>query len=145
MVKRSLVIKDRSVMKKSKKAKGKSAGAISPKPYTVKQENDIALGKAMFWLFILSFPVIGLIGLLQGSMLFLLWGILSILFATYHLLGLILKWDHARICAKHLLCKKYKYDIRNAWSREDTKDIIIIIILCGIFGAMFITDFVLHF
>ena len=39
-----------------KKKKSKIAGDIKLKPYTIKQENDIFLGKVLFWTFIVSFP-----------------------------------------------------------------------------------------
>ena len=131
-----------------KKKKSKFAGDIKFKPYTVKQENDIFLGKVLFWTFIVSFPasVLLVLGMSWNiRVCFLIWGILSLLDATYNLLGLIFKWDHARVCAKSHLKKTHKFDIRNAWSKEDTKDSITEIVMCGTIGVISLIGAICHF
>ena len=40
-------------MKKVKRKNKKDVNTIKPKPYTVKQENDIVIGKMLMWIFIL--------------------------------------------------------------------------------------------
>ena len=134
-------------MKKHKNKKGKNASITKPKPYTVKQENDIVIGKVLCWCFILSFPAIGLLTLIihwKIKICLLLWSIISILFATYNFLGLIFKWDHARICSKLFIKKGYKFDIRNAWTKEDKKDSISLIVAWSIMGVILLVWALFH-
>ena len=95
--------------KSNKEQKRKSVQIVKKKPYTVKQENDIVLGKTIMWSFLISFPMTAILGFVMSwkiKVCLLLWGILSLLFAVYNLLGVIFKWDHARVCVKIYL-KKY--------------------------------------
>ena len=118
-------------MKKSnKKKKSKYTGIKKPKPYTAKQENDVFLGKVLRWGFIMFYPAVAL-GMRNEKARWLVLGIVSLLFALYHLMGLIFKWDHTRVCARQI----YQFDIRNAWSEEDTKNIIVLISFFSIFGV----------
>ena len=124
-------------MNKRKKNE-KSVCFIKRKPYTAKQEDDIFFGKLIAWIFIFSFPIIGLLALgIPGKIKvnLLLWGIFSLLFAFYNLMGLIFKWDHARVCAKNFLRHTYKFDIRNNWNKEDIKDSISVVIVWCILGV----------
>ena len=134
-------------MKKINKKHKKVVSTIKPKPYTVNQENDIVVGKLINWSFILSFPMIGFLVWAMSShikVLLLIWGILSLLFAFYNLLGLIFKWDHARVCAKNFLRHTYKFDVRNDWNKEDIKDSISLAVIGGIFGVIFLIGSILH-
>ena len=133
--------------KSSQKHKRKSTHIVKKKPYTVNQENDIVVGKLINWSFLLSFPIVA----------FLIWviplhikvgliilGILSLLFAFYNLLGLIFKWDHARVCAKNFLKHTYKFDIRDDWNKEDIKDSISVAVVWSILGAILLIDSIFH-
>lgn len=123
-------------MKKSnKKQKSKYTGIKKPKPYTAKQENDVFLGKVLCWGFIMFYPAVALGMYRNEKALWLVLGIFSLLFALYHLMGLIFKWDHTRVCARHIAKATYQFDIRNAWSEEDTKNIIFLISFFSIFGV----------
>ena len=128
-------------MKKScKKHKRKSTHIVKKKPYSVNQKNDIVVGKLINWSFLLSFPMIGFWVWAMSSYIkvaLLIWGILSLLFAFYNLLGLIFKWDHARVCAKNFL-KHYKFDIRDDWNKEDIKDSISVAVVWSIFSVIFL-------
>lgn len=128
------------------KSKKKHVHILKQKPYTLKQENDIVLGKIINWSFILSIPIMGILGAVLDDIKIslLIWGILCLLFAFYNVLGLIFKWDHARVCTKFFLCKKYKYDIRNDWNKEDTKDIISLIVVCTFFGVVLLIGLIFH-
>ena len=125
-------------MKKINKKHKKVVNTIKPKPYTVNQENDILVGKLINWSFLLSFPMIGFLVWAMSSIkvVLLIWGILSLLFAFYNLLGLIFKWDHARVCAKNFLKHTYKFDIRDDWNKKDIKDSISVTVLWSILGAI---------
>lgn len=134
-------------MKKINKKHKKVVNTIKPKPYTVKQENDIVVGKLINWSFLLSFPMIGFLVWAMSSYIkvaLLIWGILSLLFAFYNLLGLIFKWDHARVCAKNFLRHTYKFDVRNDWNKEDIKDSISVAVIWGIFGVILLIGSILH-
>lgn len=135
-------------MKKSiKNKKRKNASITNPKSYTVKQENDIVIGKVLCWCFILSFPAIGLLTLIihwKFKICLLLWSFMSILFATYNFLGLIFKWDHARICSKLFIKRGYKFDIRNAWTKEDKKDSITLIAAWSIMSVILLVGALFH-
>ena len=125
--------------KSSKKHKRKSTHIVKKKPYTVNQENDIVVGKLINWSFLLSFPIVAfLIWVipLHINVGWIIWGILSLLFAFYNLLGLIFKWDHARVCAKNFLRHTYKFDIRNNWNKEDIKDSTSVVVIWGILGVV---------
>ena len=118
--------------------KSKSAGVVKPKPYTVKQKNNIFFGKVLFWFFMISYAVVGLLAAGMSWNIkecLIIWSILSLIFAVYNLIGLIFKWDHARVCVKIFL-KKYKINIRNAWSKEDTKDSITVIAMGATIGVL---------
>ncbi len=133
--------------KSNKKRKVKSVHIVKQKPYTVKQENDIVLGKTLMWSFIISLPVIGLFTWAMSwdiQVCLLIWGISSLLFAFYNLIGLIFKWDHARVCTKNFLKHTYKFDIRNDWNKEDIKDSISVVVVCGIFGVIFLIGSIFH-
>ncbi len=133
-------------MKKgNKKHKGKISDRTKFKPYSAKQENDIFLGKVLCWCFLLSFPTFGLLAWGMSWNILLIWSIISLIFAIYNLIGLILKWDHARVCTKIFLKKTYKFDIRNAWSKEDTKDSITEIVLSFVMGMLLLVGSVFHF
>ncbi len=134
-------------MKKTNKKHKKVVNTIKPKPYTVNQENDILVGKLINWSFLLSFPVIGFLVWVMSSYIkvaLLIWGILSLLFAFYNLLGLIFKWDHARVCAKNFLRHTYKFDVRNDWNKEDIKDSISVAVIWVIFGVILLIGSILH-
>ena len=143
------VDRERNFMKKgnNKKKKGKFANAVKLKPYTAKQQDAAFLGKVLFWGLLLSFVVIVFVGVKMSwgtGKTFLILGIVSLLFAIYNLIGLILKWDHQRVCAKWCL-SKYEFDIRIPWSKEDKKDGITIAALWGGMGMLlllgsFLTD-----
>ena len=123
----------------------KVVNTIKPKPYTVKQENDIVLGKIIIWCFLLSLPFTGLLGVVISwniKVLLLVWGTLCLLFAIYNLLGFIFKWDHARVCAKTWM--KKKYDIRNDWNKEDSKGSISAAIIWSIFGVILLIGSIFH-
>ena len=125
--------------KNNKKHKRKSVHIVKQKPYTVKQENDIVAGKLINWSFLLSFPIVAfLIWVipLHIKVGLIIWGILSLLFAFYNLLGLIFKWNHARVCAKNFLKHTYKFDIRNNWNKEDIKDSTSVVVVWGIGGVV---------
>ena len=127
-------------MKKScKKHKRKSTHIVKKKPYSVNQKNDIVVGKLINWSFLLSFPIVAfLIRVipLHIKVGWIIWGILSLLFAFYNLLGLIFKWNHARVCAKNFLKHTYKFDIRDDWNKEDIKDSISVAVVWSILGAI---------
>ena len=134
-------------MKKVKRKNKKDVNTIKPKPYTVKQENDIVIGKMLMWIFILSLPFSGFLLLVASGnikVLLLIWGILCLLFATYNLLGVIFKWDHSRVCSKSFLKKTYSFDIRNDWNKEDTKDNVSLVVICVIFGVIFLISAIFH-
>ena len=126
-------------MKKSdKKRIGKFANTAKIKPYTAKQEGDILLGKIIHWSFIIFLPISGIciLGMSYGvSILFLVWGILILLYATYLLLGTIFKWDHAKVFINEQ-CKKHDKsdDIRHGWNKGDTKDGVSVTLIFGILG-----------
>ena len=133
--------------KSSKKHKRKSMHTVKKKPYTVNQENDIFVGKLINWSFLLSFPMIGFFVWaisLHIKVVLLIWGIVSLLFAFYNLLGLIFKWDHARVCAKNFLRHTYKFDIRNDWNKEDIKDSISVAVVWSILGAILLIGSIFH-
>ena len=133
--------------KSSKKHKRKSMHTVKKKPYTVNQENDIVVGKLINWSFLLSFPIVAfLIWVipLHINVGWIIWGILSLLFAFYNLLGLIFKWDHARVCAKNFLRHTYKFDIRNDWNKEDIKDSISVAVVWSILGAILLIGSIFH-
>ncbi len=136
-------------MKKSdKKRKGNSVHIVKHKPYTVKQESDIVFGKIIMWSFLISLPMSGLLAVgmsWETKVCLLIWCILSLIFAVYNLLGVIFKWDHARVCTKNFLKKTYKFDIRNDWNKEDIKDSISVVVICGIFGVIFLIGSIFHF
>ena len=44
--------------KSNKEQKRKSVQIVKKKPYTIKQENDIVLGKTIMWSFLISFALI---------------------------------------------------------------------------------------
>ncbi|MBQ9778371.1 MAG: hypothetical protein IJW22_05530 [Clostridia bacterium] len=120
-----------------KKQKSKYACIVDLKPYTVKQKNNIFFGKVLCWTFLISFPAVALLAVGMSwniRVLFLIWGILSLTFAVYNLIGLNFKWDHARVCTQ--IDFKKKIDIRNAWSKEDTKDSITAIVLWATIGVL---------
>ena len=125
--------------KRNKEQKRKSVQIVKKKPYTIKQENDMVLGKTIMWSFLISFPMTVILGFVMSwkiKVCLLLLGILSLLFAVYNLLGVIFKWNHARVCTKNYLKKAYKFGIRNAWTKEDTKDSISVVAIWGIFGVI---------
>ena len=133
---------------KKKQKKGKYAGVKKLKPYTFKQENDIFLGKVLSWSFIMFYPATAWLALVMSwheRVLWLVLGVVTLLFGIYNLMGLIFKWDHARVCTKHIMKKTYKFDIRNAWSKEDTKDSITIIAIFGILGTLCLICSILPF
>lgn len=133
-------------MNKRKKNE-KSVCFIKRKPYTAKQEDDIFWGKLIAWIFIFSFPIIGLLALgMPGKIKvnLLLWGIFSLLFAFYNLLGLIFKWDHARVCAKNFLKRTYKFDVRNDWTKDDKKDIVFVVVMWSIAGIILLIGAIFH-
>ena len=129
---------------RKKKQKEKNIHTTKRKPYTNKQKNDIVVGKIINWSFILSFPLIAFLTWamsLDIKVGWFIWGISSLLFSFYNLIGLIFKWDHARVCAKNFLRHTYKFDIRNNWNKEDIKDSIsVVIILCILGVASFIVS-----
>ena len=133
--------------KSSKKHKRKSMHTVKKKPYTVNQENDIVVGKLINWSFLLSFPIVAFLiwviplHLKVGLIIF---GGLSLLFAFYNLLGLIFKWDHARVCAKNFLKHTYKFDIRDDWNKEDIKDSISVAVVWSILGAILLIGSIFH-
>ncbi len=135
-------------MKKSnKKQKGTYVKSVKQKPHTLKQENDIVLGKIIMWSFLVSLPLTGLFALGMSwdiKVCLLLWGILSLLFAFYNLIGLIFKWDHARVCTKCFLKKTYKFDIKNNWTKEDIEDSIFEIVIWSVFGVIFLIGSIFH-
>ena len=99
---------------RKKKQKEKNIHTTKRKPYTNKQKNDIVVGKIINWSFILSFPLIAFLTWamsLDIKVGWFIWGISSLLFSFYNLIGLIFKWDHARVCAKNFLRHTYKFDI----------------------------------
>ena len=118
-----------------KSKKSKYTGIKKPKPYTAKQENDVFLGKVLCWGFIMFYPAVALGMYRNEKARWLVLGIFSLLFALYHLMGLIFKWDHTRVCARHIAKATYQFDIKNAWSEEDTKNIIFLISFFSIFGV----------
>ena len=135
-------------MKKScKKHKRKSRHIVKKKPYSVNQKNDIVVGKLINWSFLLSFPIVAFLiwviplHIKVGLIIF---GGLFLLFAFYNLLGLIFKWDHARVCAKNFLKHTYKFDIRDDWNKEDIKDSISVAVVCSILGAIFLIGSIFH-
>lgn len=133
--------------KSNKKQKRKSVHIVKQKPYTIKQENDIILGKIIMWSFLISFPITGLLAVGMSwkiNVCLLLWGILSLLFAVYNLFGVILKLDHARVCTKNFLKKTYKFDIRNDWNKEDIKDSTSVVVVWGIFGVILLVGAIFH-
>ena len=133
--------------KSSKKHKRKSTHIVKKKPYTVNQENDIVVGKLINWSFLLSFPIVAfLIWVipLHINVGWIIWGILSLLFAFYNLLGLIFKWDHARVCAKNFLKHTYKFDISDDWNKEDIKDSISVTVVWSIIGAILLIGSIFH-
>ena len=132
---------------RKKKQKGKSIHTTKRKPYTIKQENDIVVGKIIHWSFILSLPMIAFLTLamsLDKKVGLFIWGISFLLFSFYNLIGLIFKWDHARVCAKNLLKHTYKFDIRNNWNKEDIKDSIWVVIVCCVFGVALLIVSIFH-
>ena len=134
-----LRIKELSMKKQTGNNK-KVANTTKPRPYTPKQEIDIVLGKIIEWIFLLSLPFIGFFGwgaFWDKKVILLVWGILCLLFTVYNLLGIFFKWDHSRVCCKDCL-KKYKFDIRNDWNEEDTKDNVSVVIIWGILGVAFL-------
>ena len=133
--------------KSNKKHKIKSVHIVKQKPYTVKQENDIVVGKLINWSFILSFPMIGILtwGMsLDIKVCLFIYGTLSLLFAFYNLIGLIFKWDHARVCAKNFLKHTYKFDIRNNWNKEDINDSTSVVVIWGILGVVLLIGSIFH-
>ena len=135
-------------MKKScKKHKRKSTHIVKKKPYSVNQKNDIVVGKLINWSFLLSFPIVAfLIRVipLHINVGLIIWGVLSLLFAFYNLLGLIFKWNHARVCAKDFLRHTYKFDIRDDWNKEDIKDSISVAVVWSILGAILLIRSIFH-
>ena len=138
--------KPKKKRKKKVKSKRKNANAIKRKPYTRKQENDIALGKVLCWIFILSYPAIVLLALgiswLEEVCFFVL-GVITLIYAFYNLMGLILRWDHARVYVQCFI--KRKIDIRNAWSKTDKKDSVSVVVFLSIMGALMIAMNVVSF
>jgi sterol desaturase/sphingolipid hydroxylase (fatty acid hydroxylase superfamily) len=130
--------------KNNKKQKRKSGYIMKQKPYTVKQENDIILGKVLCWCFLLALPTFGLLAWGMSWNLLLVWSIISLIFAVYNLIGLILKWDHARVCTKNFLKRTYKFDIRNDWNKENIKDSISVVVIWVIFGVIFLVGAIFH-
>ena len=132
---------------RKKKQKGKNIHTTKRKPYTIKQENDIVVGKIINWSFILSFPMIGFLTWatsLDIKVGWFIWGISFLLFSFYNLIGLIFKWDHARVCAKNFLRHTYKFDIRNNWNKEDIKDSISVVIVWCILGVASLIVSIFH-
>lgn len=133
-------------MKKSKKKQGKFADMPRQKPHTVEQKNDIVLGQVISWGFLISIPLILLIALIakcSQRVLFILLSADMILFSLYNLVGFILKWDHARVCAKSFLLKATRFDLRSPWSKQDTKDSVATAAAWGFFAvALFVLAFI---
>lgn len=131
----------------NKKQKRKSVHIVKRKPYTVKQKNDIVVGKIIMWSFLVSFPMTGLLAVGMSweiNVCLLLWGILSLIFALYNLFGAIFKLDHARVCTKNFLKKTYKFDIRNDWNKEDIKDNTSVVVIWGIIGIILLVGAIFH-
>lgn len=135
-------------MNKGRKRRKKHAvHTHAPKPYTVKQENDVVLGQVINWSFILSVPITGVIGYAASwgiSLTMLIWGIILLLFAVYNLLGVIFKWDHARACAAYFIRRGYKLDIRGDWNKQDIKDSVLLGAVAGLIGVAFLISAIFH-
>ena len=127
-------------MKKKKKKKGSPEYTVK-KPYTAKQETDTVIGVAIQWVFIICLlltPFFALGMKRSANMCLLICGILILLFSFYNFLGLIFRWDHSRVCVKHLIKATYKFDVRNPWTKEDVKDSITAVVTCGVVGMAFL-------
>ena len=125
-------------MKKNKREKGKQ---LSRKPHSVEQETNIVIGKLISWGFLVCLLVASIVCWVASESndsfsvdcFFLVIGILLLIFGMYNFAGLLFKWDHARVCAKSFL-KIYKIDIRNAWSKQDSKDNLTVALIGTILG-----------
>ncbi len=114
-------------------------------PKTVKQENDIVVGKIICWGFIIAVPLILLAFLIVSkaneSPVFSNYATLSIFipciaFGTYNLLGLIFKWNHARACAQTFLHKRMMVDVRDKMSDEEKRETLFLVIALYAIGFL---------
>ena len=104
-----------------------------PRPHTKAEENDIVIGKVIFWGFIILLPLLAfvlylasrgegseanIIGLIGWIIIF----SLVILFGSYLILGVIFKWNHARACARSFIYNARKIDLRDPWTAEEKRE-----------------------
>ena len=103
------------------------------RPHTKAEENDIVIGKVIFWGFIILLPLLAFVFYLAsrgesseaniiGWIGWIIILSLVILLGSYLILGVIFKWNHTRACAGSFIYNARKIDLRGPWTAEEKRE-----------------------